>query len=89
MFQIHTGIPVPELTTPGRKPTSYPLSELAIGESFFIPLNQSSSPVVQNRIRGAIFKYKKTTRTELHKFRIKTVCDPVSNAQAVGVWRVA
>jgi len=55
MFKIETGVAIPPMTRGGRE-TMYPFKEMAIGDSFYVPLRGSPIKTIfrlQNSILGS------------------------------------
>jgi hypothetical protein len=73
-FQIEKGVPLPPLAVVSGRPTKYPWTEMAVGDSFFVP-GQSSV-----KFSGNITSAKKMTG---FKFTTRTVDG------GVRVWRTA
>jgi hypothetical protein len=90
MFQIRSDIPAPVTLHVGRPASpEYPFVDLAVKDSFFVPIGTEKSSSVINRVRTRAQRWKKTSGLTDTKFRICLFKHPDSDAQAVGVWRIA
>lgn len=77
-FEIDTGIAIPARTRTGA-PSKYPLAELPVGGSFFVPNAKPSLPTTLGKTAKAL-NIKITTRTVVEKVNGEEV-------KGMRVWR--
>jgi len=81
MFEIQSGIPLP---TTKRSGSTYQFSQMAVGDSFFVPFGEEEHKRVVARVRGACGVYH-TAHPEV-KFTARTVSE--SQGSGIRVWRI-
>lgn len=76
-FKIEKNIELPERYKKAHK--KYPLEEMDVTDSFFIPYKDEHQRTVQSRVSASITKYAKETNT---KFTIRSL------EEGIRVWRI-
>lgn len=56
MFAIEKDVPLPRQK---RQHARYPLGEMEVGDSFFVPCSKAKTDTVLNRVRAAFWYHKK------------------------------
>ena len=69
MFQIETNIPLPTGTRGA--PAKYPLADMHVGESFFVPCEGAECKVWRGRLNGTVARFCKANPDM--KFAIRSV----------------
>jgi hypothetical protein len=84
MYQIDTDIPLPARTNPnaGATPSVYPLADMLVGDSFFVPCD-SVTIADRRRVSAATAGFTRRRKDSGIKFSIRTVDG------GLRVWRVA
>lgn len=78
MFKIDDGIPV----APVQKTSKYPVADLEVGQSFFVPLDGKTSTGIQ----GALNSAAKPERAKGKSFVTRTITE--DGVEGVRIWRV-
>lgn len=84
MFDVLVGIPVPPAVKVGRPRITYPFADMAVGGSFFVPIGESDSKAVMNRLRTATRRWRIESGSDYMEFRIAVA----KHNTEIGVWRV-
>lgn len=86
-FQIQTGIPyAPQRGGRGRKPTSFPFTDMEVGDSFLIPCDNKDKKVVDSwRRKVLVAKKRFNIEFEGDTWEFRTAADD----GGIRVWRTA
>jgi hypothetical protein len=85
MYKIDTHIPIPESVASGRRgrPTTYPFTEMSVGDSFFVPFGDEPEKTVANRVHSAVAQFHRRGTNSTRRLALRT------EALGVRVWRIA
>lgn len=81
-FTVETGIEMPKRAR-GRTPTSFPMKEMSVGDSFLIPCDPTDKKALSNWRRKFLVAKQAFTKQFEAEFKTATVSD------GVRVWRTA
>lgn len=81
-FRIEKGVPIPlQQSRGGGRPPKYPLRDMAVGDSFFVPCEDGNRERIRNSINGCATSVRRT----LPSLGIMTRSQP----GGVRVWRIS
>jgi hypothetical protein len=87
-MKLFDNIPAPEARTAGRD-AKYPLATMAVGQSFYVPVDEAGEKKVTLRMKSSVARWRKTTGNTGHTFLVDAALHPETGAEVVGVWRTA
>lgn len=86
MFTIHKNIPAPIRRT-GRVAAVFPFADLAVGDSFFVPVGESKPKTLKTRLQLSAGRWRKASGMTNVRFTFNESTDPMTGQPSMGVWR--